>query len=178
MKSVLLVPAAPHYADQFGIRRLWHGRICRAIALAHHTDQAIIVVGDANGGDDVRTFAHLARQAGIEQVFEAYNQPGSKNTRGDMRAAAELVVSDPAFTDLEFVRIVSCWYHLPRCAIALRQELASANSLRIILVPVWGQRPPNGFWNELRGCFDYLRNRPQTTRGGHVGKPDLGSGHS
>ncbi len=175
MKSALLVPAAPHYADQFGVRRIWHGRICRAIALAHHTDQAIIVVGDANGGADVRAFAELARQAGIGQVFEAFNAPEAKNTRGDMRASAQLVASDPAFADLEVITIVSCWYHLPRCAIALRQELG-ARRLPINLAPVWGQSPPNGLHNELRGCFDYWRHVPQTTRGGHVGKPDFRHG--
>ena len=171
MKSVLIVPAAPHYADQFGVRRIWHGRICKAIALAHHTDQAIIVVGDANGGHDVRTFAALARTAGIEQVFEAFNDPGSKNTRGDMAATARLITSDPIFGDLETITIVSCWYHLPRCAIALRQELGMNISIR--LAPVFGQSPPNGLWNELRGCWDYLRQSSQTTRGGHIGKPDV-----
>ena len=171
MKSVLVVPAAPHYADQFGVRRIWHGRICRAIALAHHTDQAIIVVGDANGGHDVRTFATLARTAGIAQVFEAYNEPGHKNTRGDMAATAHLIATDPTFGDLQIITIVSCWYHLPRCAIALRQEMNRPATIH--LAPIWGQHPPNGFWNEVRGCVDYLRARPQTTRGGHVGKPDL-----
>ena len=171
VKSVLIVPAAPHYADQFGVRRIWHGRICKAIALAHHTDQAIIVVGDANGGHDVRTFAALARTAGIEQVFEAFNDPGSKNTRGDMAATARLITSDPIFGDLETITIVSCWYHLPRCAIALRQELGMNISIR--LAPVFGQSPPNGLWNELRGCWDYLRQSSQTTRGGHIGKPDV-----
>lgn len=172
MKRAVVMFTPPHYKVR-GVPRLWMGRIDRAIALARRHDCLLIVAGDANGGEDIAAFADRARKAGVREVVCAFNgtDPSLKNTRGDARATATVLADN---LSIDRVTIVTCWYHVPRAWIALRQELGSRR-VSINTSPVW-TKFAHGLKvlpHELRGCWDYLRGNPQQTRGTHIGKPDL-----
>lgn len=181
---VIVVPAAPHYRGPDGEPRFWPGRVEKGIELALRHDCPVIFAGDANGGSDLRRSADLAREAGVPEahIFEAFNGHDKrwKNTRGDAKVSAELILMGGKLADIEEVIVVTCWYHTPRFHVALRQVLdqMTCNRPRLRWAPVWAHAvhglhrllSPSG---ELRGIWDYVRNNPQTSRGqwAHEGKP-------
>lgn len=174
MKIAYVVPAAPHYKDVNGEERVWLGRASAAVNEALLVDAPIVFSGDANGGHDLTVFANYAYDRGVKHVVKARNGE-LKNTRGDARAVARAVLVEDVLHDVDRLIVVTCWYHVPRFRLALRQELNANTSRHIALgvLPVFGRAPPTGLLNELRGYVDYHLQRPHKTRGGHVGKPDF-----
>lgn len=166
----------PHYKVR-GSPRLWMGRVDRAIKLALKYDCQLVIAGDANGGKDLDIFVSRARNAGVKNVVRAFNghDPLLKNTRGDARMIASAVNADDSICQ---ITIVTCWYHVPRAWVALRQELQREVTVRAS--PVWSKlvHGIKVLPNELRGCRDYLLGSPQRTRGSHIGKPDFSEGSS
>lgn len=177
MREIVVMFTPPHYKVH-GVPKIWMGRIDRAIDVAVSKHCPLIVAGDANGGQDIDQFIIRAKRFGVGAVLRAFNghDRALKNTRGDARAIVRVMAEVPALANIDRITIVTCWYHAPRCLIALEQELGDRR-ISVRVSPVWTK-----FWhglrvlpNELRGCWDYLRGNSQQTRGSHIGKPDLGS---
>ncbi|MFH1611553.1 MAG: ElyC/SanA/YdcF family protein [Patescibacteria group bacterium] len=177
MPEIVVMFTPPHYKVQ-GVAKIWMGRIDRAIDVAIQKHCPLIVAGDANGGQDLDTFVIRAHRSCVPAVIRAFNgdDRSLKNTRGDARAIVRVMSEIPAMAYVDQITIVTCWYHMLRCWIALRQALGNRR-VRIACAPVWTK-----FWhgvtvlpNELRGCLDYLFGRSQKSRGKPIGKPDLGS---
>lgn len=181
---VIVVPAAPHYRGPDGEPRFWPGRVQKGIELALRHDCPVIFAGDANGGSDLRRSANLAREAGVPEahIFEAFNghEKRWKNTRGDALVSAKMVSFEGPFEGVEEVIVVTCWYHMPRFQVALRQMFRrmTCTPPRFRSAPVWanmvhGTHRLLSPYGELRGIWDYVRNNPQTSRGqwAHEGKP-------
>ena len=177
MREIVVVFTPPHYKVQ-GIAKIWMGRIDRAIDVARQKHCPLIVAGDANGWQDIDQFIIRAKRSGVGAVLRAFNghELEFKNTRGDARAIARVMAEVPAMVYIDQITVVTCWYHAPRCLIAMRQALGN-RQVRIVCSVVWTK-----LWdgikvlpNELRGCLDYMSGRSQKSRGKPIGKPDLGS---
>jgi hypothetical protein len=175
-KRIVVVFTPPHYKNSDGFPVLWLGRINRAIRITNQQQCPVIIAGDANGGKDLERFFLHAKRNGVRAVVQAFNgnDPAFKNTRGDAKAIARVIGEVPALGRAREIVIVSCWYHIPRCWIALRQELGDHHA-RISCSPVWSKiwHGIKALPNEIRGCVDYLRRRPQVSRGEPIGKPDF-----
>lgn len=160
---------------------VWYGRCDEAVKIAERTGGILILAGDANGGSDLIKFEERALKRGIpsDRIVRAFNghDPLWKNTRGDARASAEKISKLEVLAGVDEVIVVTCWYHMPRALIAIRLALEAID----IYVDLIGQVmvEPNievtdqMLANEAHGCADYLAGKPQKTRGGHIGKPDL-----
>ncbi|MFC1788173.1 YdcF family protein [Patescibacteria group bacterium] len=165
--AAVVMFCGPHYDGQ-----VHFGRIDRAIQVALRYNCTLIVAGDGNHNQDVKLFARRANRAGVRQVLQAKN---GRNTRGDAISAIKAIVGDDRISQLV---IVSDWYHMARCTIALYQEAARQlpeRTFRISQVPVWQH-----FFdvlsilpNELCGIRDYLKHNPQTSRGLPFFKPAI-----
>lgn len=184
MRTVIIVPAAPHYPNCHGKEQVWFGRIFRAIQLARDLDAPLIIVGDANGGSDVELFAKLGLSSGV-RVYTELNGVAKelKNTRGDMRAAARVLRDCNDLHSVNELVLVTCWYHCLRSTIELRNAVFDTlpdrrYSYRV--VPVW-DKFVHGIYRlfhptgELRGVVDALLARPHVMRGdlANRGKPDM-----
>lgn len=180
MNRAVVMFTPPHYKVR-GVPRLWMGRIDHAIKVACKQRSLLIVAGDANSGHDLDAFVLRAHRSPVPAVLRAFNghDRALKNTRGDARAIAGVLREIDPDGRITRLTIVTCWYHVPRAWIALRQELGSRR-VRISASPVW-TKLAHGLRvlpNELRGCWDYLRGNLQQSRGAHIGKPDLERGGS
>ncbi|MBP9827938.1 YdcF family protein [Patescibacteria group bacterium] len=182
-RKVIVVPAAPHYKNAAGNEEIWYGRLFKGIMLARYHDAPLVVVGDGNGGWDVAEFAALARAANVQVRCEVNGvDKRDKNTRGDMRAAAHVIAREE-FGQVNEVVLVTCWYHVPRCGIELRNALRERlpdRTLAITPAPVLahflhGLHRLFHHHGELRGAWDAYLRRPHLSRGqfSHLGKPDL-----
>lgn len=184
MRTVIIVPAAPHYPNRQGKEQVWFGRIFRGIQLARDLDASLVIVGDANGGSDVTLFANLAIASGVRVHTELNGTAKElKNTRGDMRAAARVLRDCSDLRNVNELILVTCWYHCLRSTIELRNAIFDTLSDRRYsyrVVPVW-EKFAHGIYRlfhptgELRGVIDALLARPHTTRGdlANRGKPDM-----
>lgn len=182
-RIVYVVPGAPHYLDENGIANRYDGRVLSAVESAIRRGAPVVVCGDANYGLDVAAHSSLAEEKDVSLVVRATNGREA-NTRGDMCAAAAAILYRSELRDVRVVVIVTCWYHIPRCMIALWQSLRDLPTMQVYVgrsdydriairfKPVWGKSAPNGLRNEIRGAWDYLRRNDPKTRGGHVGKPE------
>jgi len=184
-RLAIVVPAAPHYRDEQGQEYFWPGRVQRGIELALKYNCPLIFAGDANGGSDLDHSIDLAHKAGVRVTVRAFNgtQKNLKNTRGDARITSSMIRDLPELAHVEQLIVVTCWYHVPRAWIAYVQEIKVVNPERQINVyadAIWhraaeGLRRLLSPTGELRGCLDYLRHRPQISRGwqADAGKPDF-----
>lgn len=172
MKAIImLTPPRIQHAD--GTESVWFGRIDKAISLAKQFDCPLIICGDGTPDQsDLDTFVARAEQAGVERIVRAWNE-GDQHTRGDMRAAARALHTLPDLQAVEELHIVTCWYHQIRSIAALHVEVRGIRvhrRLRFIPAPVWAnwlegvKRLTNLRRGELRGTWDYLQERPQTSR--------------
>ncbi len=175
MRQIVVMFTPPHYKVH-GVPQIWYGRVDKAVDVAVAKHCPMIVAGDANGGKDLDRFFIRARRLGVGAVLRAFNGDDVmlKNTRGDARAIARVMAEVPALALVERVVIVTCWYHVPRAWIALRQELGNSK-VKITCAPVWTKlwHGVKALPNEVCGCIDYLRRRPQSSRGEPIGKPDF-----
>lgn len=181
--QVIVVPAAPHYKNAVGNEEIWYGRIFKGIMLARDLQAPLVIVGDGNGGSDVEAFATIAVQANVQVHCELNGvDKRDKNTRGDMRAAARVIACEE-FAQVSEVVLVTCWYHVPRCGIELRNALRERLPDRTLVIrsaPVLahfrhGLHRLFHHHGELRGAWDAYLRRPHLSRGqfSHLGKPDL-----
>ncbi|MDP2631646.1 MAG: YdcF family protein [Candidatus Uhrbacteria bacterium] len=179
----VVVLGTPRYNDAFGVEKIWFGRLHRGIELACYYGCALVVVGDANGGEDNQEFARVAREHGVAEVIISKNgdRREDKTTRGDARASYRAFRDDPKLAGVKQAIYVTCWYHIPRTRLALwraRSEVNGARNVRWAPSAVWRKlrygvlRLLDFRAGELRGCLDYILDRPQTSRGEPLGKPD------
>ncbi len=133
---------------------------------AEEEDVILVIVGDGRQGALNKQAVRVAKEAGIKHIIESSR---SMNTRDDMMAIAEVL---PVYGP-DRVIIVSCWYHVLRCAANFRLACAhfDVSMPALVLLPVWRDWK-NGairwirFWDgEPRGIFDALRHLPQNSRG-------------
>lgn len=180
--EILVVPAPPHYSGT-----IWMGRIKKATLVACSKNIPILIVGDANGGQDNIFFAEFAKAVGAPHVYTERNgtEKKDKNTRGDMCATVRALKQNPDFKNIETVHIVTCWYHAPRAILefkrAYKQELTN-RKMKIRAVPVFARENIlEGIvrifhhHGEIRGCFGTLLNQPHKSAGRfrYQGKPDM-----
>lgn len=183
IKIAVIMLTPPHQEE------IWYGRCDQAIEVAKRTGGILILAGDSNNGSDLDKFEARALKAGlpksrIKRAFNGHDQLW-KNTRGDARASAKVIAE---LEDVDQVIVVTCWYHLPRAMIAMRQTLAARlpeRYIRLRTSAVWQniwfgltmlvfRDRKTGRWiGELRGAFDYLTGNPQQAPSEPVGKPGM-----
>ncbi len=163
-------------------RTAYTGRLDRAIRAIRRSksDYRLILVGDANGGDDLRALRVHAIKNGIpENRLALLSNEGQTNTLGDSRVVAREIHPILANDQPIRVHVVTCWYHVRRARIILQGELAKLGAhTGVNGIASYGRIPLGllSFKSERKGVADYLAGKPNVPSGTFAlyGKPKPG----
>lgn len=132
-KKAVVVPCGPrHHDPRTGLVLCkkpdrCNGDVCRSridpgIALALAFGCPLVITGDGHGGEDVRYFKKLAKEAGVTQVFTSIHA-GTGTTLTDMEGASRLFKDEFVLRQVYEIHLVTDEGHMRRAKLMLKGEL-------------------------------------------------------